>query len=55
MARRQEKAVRKTDRSRWKTLRDFVDERAIEDALDTIEKDRLELDVSAFDIGNCNM
>ena len=36
---------RKADRSRWKTLRDFVNERAIEDLLDTIEKDRQELDV----------
>lgn len=33
------------DKRRWKTLRDFVDERAIEDLLDTIERDRQELDV----------
>ncbi|KAI0787917.1 autophagy protein Apg17-domain-containing protein [Fomes fomentarius] len=44
VARRQEKKSRRADRSRWKTLRDFVDERAIEDLLDTIEKDRLEFD-----------
>ncbi|PCH42280.1 hypothetical protein WOLCODRAFT_152309 [Wolfiporia cocos MD-104 SS10] len=31
-------------RSSWKTLRDFVDERAIEDMLDTIESDRNALD-----------
>ncbi|KAI1797380.1 autophagy protein Apg17-domain-containing protein [Ganoderma leucocontextum] len=42
--RKQEKKNRREDRSRWKTLRDFVNERAIEDLLDTIEKDRLELD-----------
>ncbi|KZT07651.1 uncharacterized protein LAESUDRAFT_724631 [Laetiporus sulphureus 93-53] len=28
------------DRTSWKTLRDFVDERAVEDVLDTIESDR---------------
>jgi autophagy-related protein 17 len=33
------------DRSRWKTLRDFVDERAIEDALEAIESHRGSLDV----------
>ena len=33
------------DRKKWKTLRDFVDERAIEDVLDTIENDRNALDV----------
>lgn len=43
--RKQEKKSRREDRSRWKTLRDFVNERAIEDLLDTIEKGRLELDV----------
>ncbi|PIL29794.1 hypothetical protein GSI_08000 [Ganoderma sinense ZZ0214-1] len=42
--RKQERKSRREDRSRWKTLRDFVNERAIEDLLDTIEKDRLELD-----------
>ncbi|GBE87793.1 autophagy protein Apg17-domain-containing protein [Sparassis latifolia] len=31
-------------KSTWKTLRDFVDERAIEDVLDTIESDRNALD-----------
>ena len=38
--------MRQRDRSTWKTLRDFVDERAIEDMLDTIESDRNALDVS---------
>lgn len=33
------------DKSHWKTLRDFVDERAIEDALETIETERNKLDV----------
>ncbi|TCD70232.1 autophagy- protein 17 [Steccherinum ochraceum] len=35
---------RSSDRSKWKTLRDFVDERAIEGVLDTIENDRVALD-----------
>lgn len=35
------------DRGKWKTLRDFVDERAIEDVLDAIESDRNVLDVSS--------
>ncbi|KAH8100023.1 autophagy protein Apg17-domain-containing protein [Cristinia sonorae] len=35
---------RQRDRSKWKTLRDFVDERAIEEVLDTIENDRVALD-----------
>lgn len=35
----------KSDKSRWKTLRDFVDERAIEDALETIESERNQLEV----------
>jgi autophagy-related protein 17 len=34
------------DRKKWKTLRDFVDERAIEDILESIENDRNVLDVS---------
>jgi len=34
------------DKSRWKTLRDFVDERTIEDALETIESERNRLEVS---------
>jgi autophagy-related protein 17 len=33
------------DKNHWKTLRDFVDERAIEDALETIESERNKLDV----------
>lgn len=36
---------RNEDRSYWKTLRDFVDDKSIEDALDVIENDRLALDV----------
>jgi autophagy-related protein 17 len=36
---------RNEDRSYWKTLRDFVDDKSIEDALDVIESDRLALDV----------
>lgn len=35
----------KADRSRWKTLRDFVDDRAIEDILETVENDRNSLEV----------
>lgn len=31
-------------RSKWKTLRDFVHERAIVDAIESIDKDRNELD-----------
>lgn len=33
------------DRKTWKTLRDFVDERAIEEVLETIDNDRNVLDV----------
>jgi autophagy-related protein 17 len=33
------------DKSRWKTLRDFIDERAIEEVLETIEIERGGLDV----------
>ena len=33
------------DRKKWKTLRDFVDDQAIEDVLDTIDQDRVALDV----------
>lgn len=36
---------RQDDRSKWKTLRDFVDERAIEDLMDSIEIERNVLDV----------
>jgi len=32
------------DKSRWKTLRDFIDERAIEEVLETIEVERTALD-----------
>lgn len=34
------------DRKRWKTLRDFVDDQAIEDTVEMIETDRSNLDVS---------
>ncbi|KAF8751607.1 Autophagy protein Apg17 [Rhizoctonia solani] len=34
------------ERSRWKTLRDFIDERSIEEALERIEDERLRLDDS---------
>jgi autophagy-related protein 17 len=34
------------DKRKWKTLRDFIDERSIEDALERIEEERLQLDVS---------
>lgn len=33
------------ERSKWKTLRDFVDEKAIEDALERMEEERTVLDV----------
>lgn len=33
------------DRTKWKTLRDFVDERSIEDLLENIESERNVLDV----------
>lgn len=39
------KGKQKEDRSRWKTLRDFVDERAIDEALENVEADRASLDV----------
>lgn len=35
------------ERSKWKTLRDFVDEKAIEDALERMEEERTALDVCA--------
>ena len=38
------------DRKKWKTLRDFVDDQAIEDILETIDQDRVALDVRAFDV-----
>lgn len=34
------------DRKKWKTLRDFVDDQAIEDVLEIMENDRASLDVS---------
>ena len=42
-----ERINRQADRRLWKTLRDFVDEQGVEDVLETIENDRLGLDVSA--------
>ncbi|PFH53089.1 hypothetical protein AMATHDRAFT_55458 [Amanita thiersii Skay4041] len=38
------KKQRSQDRSRWKTLRDFVDDQAIEDALETIDSERTAID-----------
>ncbi|KZT22417.1 hypothetical protein NEOLEDRAFT_1071676 [Neolentinus lepideus HHB14362 ss-1] len=38
------KTVSRDDRSRWKSLRDFVDERAIDEMLETIESDRTGLE-----------
>lgn len=35
------------DRKKWKTLRDFVDDQAIEDILEMIDRDRVALDVRA--------
>lgn len=40
-----QRRARASDRSTWKTLRDFVDEQAIEDMLDALESDRNALDV----------
>jgi len=40
------KARKPKDKGRWKTLRDFVDERTIETALETIEFERNKLEVS---------
>lgn len=36
------------DRKKWKTLRDFVDDQAIEDILEMIDRDRVALDVRAL-------
>lgn len=36
------------DRNKWKTLRDFVDDQAIEDTLEMIDQDRAALDVRAL-------
>ena len=38
-------ATKHVDRSTWKTLRDFVDESAVEQVLDAVESDRARLDV----------
>ncbi|QRV89892.1 autophagy protein APG17 [Ceratobasidium sp. AG-Ba] len=39
-------AVADQDRRTWKTLRDFIDERSIEEALERVEEERLRLDDS---------
>jgi autophagy-related protein 17 len=44
---------RQNDRSKWKTLRDFVDERGIEDLLDKIEAERNVLDVRLLSYLEC--
>lgn len=44
---------RREDRKHWKTLRDFVDDQAIEDALDMIENDRSNLDVRVIPLCSC--
>lgn len=38
------------DKSRWKTLRGFIDERAIEEVLETIEIERAALDVGGLHV-----
>lgn len=40
-----QQATRKQDRSKWKTLRDFINEHDVEDLLDSLEADRNILDV----------
>lgn len=40
------RSEREADKKTWKTLRDFVDDQAIEDVFESIENDRLGLDVS---------
>lgn len=42
------KGKTKEDRKKWKTLRDFVDDQAIEDILEMIDQDRVALDVRAL-------
>lgn len=46
MARQEKEREREGDRKKWKTLRDFVDDQAIEDVLENIESDRVALEVS---------
>lgn len=46
------KNTRDQDRKLWKNLRDFVDDQAIEDILETIEGNRTALDVSDISIHN---
>ena len=40
-----QQAARRTDRSKWKTLRDFINEHDVDDLLDSLEADRNILDV----------
>lgn len=40
----------RSDRKHWKNLRDFVDDQAIEDILETIESNRISLDVSDWSV-----
>lgn len=40
----------RADRKRWKNLRDFVDERAIEDTIEKMENERSALDVSTLGV-----
>ncbi|KAG5721930.1 Autophagy-related protein 17 [Termitomyces sp. T112] len=44
VAKEDRRPEREADKKMWKTLRDFVDDQAIEDVLDLIENDRLGLD-----------
>lgn len=44
------KVKERKDRSRWKNLRDFVDERSINEALETMETERALLDVGHVSI-----
>lgn len=46
------KTARQHDRKHWKNLRDFVDDQAIEDILETIENNRTALDVSHYQSTN---
>jgi len=43
--------AREEDRRLWKTLRDFVDDQAIEDILESIENERNVLDVRPHFVG----
>lgn len=41
-----ERKTHNYDRTKWKTLRDFADEAAVEEVLDAVESDRTRIDVS---------